>query len=59
MLLKTKFEDEDFKLGEVVVATMGTGVDGRMVVRAKAKSGGFHTFHYADKKQFDEDWEDS
>lgn len=58
MRLKTEFQDEDFKLGEVADVNIATMPDGRIKAQAVAKSGGIHTFFYDDLKTFADDWED-
>lgn len=58
MKLRTKFEDEDFKLGEVVDAGFLNDVSG-IVVKAEGKRGGIHTFYYSTLKEFADDWEDA
>lgn len=58
MKLKTKFQDEAFKLGEVADVDIATMPDGRIKAQAVAKSGGVHTFFYDDLKTFANDWED-
>ena len=58
MKLETKFQDEDFKLGEVTDVDIATMPDGRIKAQAEAKSGGVHTFFYDDLKTFANDWED-
>ena len=58
MKLKTKFEDEDFELGEVADVDIATMPDGRIKAQAVAKSGGVQTFFYDDLKTFANDWED-
>lgn len=59
MKLKTEFQDEDFKLGEVADVNIATMPDGRIKAQAVAKSGGVHTFFYDDLKTFADDWEDA
>lgn len=48
MKLRTKFQDEDFELGEVVDAIISTTslVDTHIKLKAKAKRGGEHTFSF-------------
>lgn len=58
MKLKTKFQDEDFELGEVVDADVATMPDGRIKLQAAAKAGGFHTFFYDKLEKLYSDWED-
>lgn len=58
MKLKTKFQDEDFELGEVADVDIATMPDGRIKAQAVAKAGGLHTFSYSTKAEFDEAWED-
>lgn len=59
MKLETKFQDENFKLGEVADVDIATMPDGRIKAQAEAKSGGVHTFFYDDLKTFANDWEDA
>jgi len=58
MKLKTEFQDENFKLGEVADVNIATMPDGRIKAQAVAKSGGIHTFFYDDLKTFTNDWKD-
>lgn len=58
MKLKTEFQDEDFKSGEVCDVDIATMPDGRIKAQAEAKSGGVHTFFYDNLKTFANDWED-
>ena len=58
MKLKTKFQDEDFELGEVADVDITTMPDGCFKANAKAMRGGLHTFYYDTKGDFDNDWED-
>lgn len=62
MKLKTKFQDEDFDLGEVVegviVECLGKH-DKELRVIATAAKGGQHTFYYSSIKKFMDDWEDA
>ena len=62
MRLKTKFQDEDFDLGEVVegviVECLGKHEEELRVI-AKAAKGGQHTFYYSSIKKFMDDWEDA
>lgn len=61
MKLRTKFEDEDFKLGEVVdaiVESLGK-YDKELKVIATAAKGGQHTFYYSSIEAFIADWEDA
>lgn len=62
MKLKTKFQDEDFDLGEVVegviVECLGKHEEGLRVIATAAK-GGQHTFYYSSIKKFMDDWEDA
>lgn len=59
MKLKTKFQDEDFELGEVADVDIATMPDGRFKAQAKAMRGRLHTFFYGTKADFDADWEDA
>ena len=58
MKLKTAFQDENFKLGEVADVSMATMPDGRIVARAAAKVGGEHTFYYDSLEAVYNDWKD-
>ena len=61
MKLQTKFQDEDFEMGEVVdaeVASLPLPAEHEIKVTAKAKSGGEHTFYYDSITELNEDWED-
>lgn len=61
MKLKTKFQDEDFDLGEVVdgviVECLGKHEEKLRVIATAAK-GGKSTFYYSSIKKFMDDWED-
>lgn len=59
MKLKTKFQDEDFGLGELADVDIATMPDGRIKVQARAIRGGLHTIFYKTKAKFDADWEDA
>ena len=62
MKLKTRFQDEDFDLGEVVegviVECLGKHEKELRVIATAAK-GGQHTFYYSSIKKFMDDWEDA
>lgn len=58
MELRTKFQDEDFELGEVADVAMATNPDGRITLRAKANKGGEITVYYKSLKDLTDDWED-
>ena len=60
MKLKTKFQDEDFELGEVVDAKISTTslVDTHIEVKCKAKKGGEYLFCFESIKEFTEWFED-
>ena len=58
MKLKTAFQDENFKLGEVADVSMATMPDGRIVARATAKVGGEYTFYYDSLEAVYNDWKD-
>ena len=60
MKLKTKFQDEDFELGEVVDATISTTslVDTHIKLKAKAKRGGEHMFNFSRISELFELFED-
>ena len=57
MKLRTKFQDEDFELGEVVDAQIAYAHLQRFKVEAKAKKGGLHIFYYDSVKDFTDHWE--
>ena len=61
MKLRTKFQDEDFELGEVVDANMIYSGDARQgfKVVAIAKAGGQCSFYYSSIKDFTDHWEDA
>lgn len=62
MKLKTKFQDEDFELGEVVEGVIAECLgkhEKELRVRATAAKGGQHTFYYSSIKKFMDDWEDA
>ena len=56
MKLVSKFQDEDFNIGDVVDCKFLAS--NTIILEAKAKKGGIHTFFYSDIKQFRNDWED-
>lgn len=58
MKLKTKFQDEDFELGEVVDVTIATRASGGVTLQGKAKAGGYITIHYKSLKELYDNWED-
>lgn len=61
MRLKTRFENEDFRLGEVVDARFLDFCDhdeSEIVLKVEAKSGGIYTFYYSTIKEFADNWED-
>ena len=62
MKLKTKFQNEDFDLGEVVegviVECLG-GHEEKLRVIVPVAKGGQHTFYYSSIKKFMDDWEDA
>lgn len=58
MRLRTKFQDEDFELGEVADVDIVTTTDGRIKARAEAMRGGLHIIFYKTKAEFDDEWED-
>lgn len=58
MKLKTEFQDEGFEKGEVADVSIATMSDGRIIVRAKAKRGGEHTFYYDSLEVLYNDWSD-
>lgn len=62
MNLRTKFQDEDFELGEVVdgaiIGCLGKHEEEIRVIAIAAK-GGQHTFYYSSIKDFTDHWEDA
>ena len=58
MKLKTEFQDKNFRKGEVADVSIATMPDGRIVARAKAKSGGEYTFYYNCIEALCNDWSD-
>lgn len=58
MKLRTKFQDEDFDLGEVVNVDIATMPDGRIKLQGKAKAGGLHTIFYDSLDKLYYNWED-
>lgn len=57
-MLKTKFQDEDFELGESVKAQIRIAwFYKKIVVLAKARKGGTHSFIYGTLSSFLDDWE--
>lgn len=58
MRLKTKFQDEDFDLGEVVEANVYYGSSGRIKVIAEPTKGGMITFYFETLKGLNEMFED-
>ena len=58
MKLRTKFQDEDFELGEVVTADIATMPDGRIKLQAVAKKGGLHTIFYDKLEKLYDEWKD-
>lgn len=59
MRLKTKFQDEDFDLGEVVEANVYYGGSGRIKVIAEPAKGGMITFYFETLKGMNEMFEDA
>ena len=59
MRLKTKFQDEDFELGEVVEANVYYGGNGRIKVIAEPAKGGMITFYFETLKGMNEMFEDA
>lgn len=57
MKLKTKFQDEDFDLGEVVEANIYHGGSGRFKVIAEPAKGGIITFYFETLKGMNEMFE--
>lgn len=58
MRLKTKFQDEDFDLGEVVEANIYHGGNGGVKVIAEPTKGGMITFYFETLKGLNEMFED-
>lgn len=58
MKLKTLFQDEDFKAGEVVDASLSTSEEGRIEVKVVDKAGNEHSFYYEAIGDFIKYWED-
>lgn len=58
MKLKTKFQDEDFRLGEICEASITTDRGGVIKVGAPANDGGWHEFYYESLKDMLDKWED-
>lgn len=59
MKLKTKFQDEDFDLGEVVEANVYYGGSGRIKVIVEPAKGGMITFYFETLKGMNEMFEDA
>ena len=60
MKLRTKFQDKDFELGEVVKAKVNTYYDeNKVVVMADKAGGGVSRFEYNSIKDFTDHWEDA
>ena len=59
MRLRTKFQDEDFNLGEVVEANVYYGGNGRVKVIAEPAKGGMITFYFESLKGLNEMFEDA
>ena len=58
MKLKTKFQDEDFDLGEVVeISAFHSGAN-KFEVEARAARGGCHTFYFGSLKELTDMFED-
>lgn len=58
MKLKTKFQDEDFALGEVVDANVYYGGSERIKMVAETAKGGAHTFYFRTLKELNGMFED-
>ena len=57
-MLKTKFQDEEFDIGESVEAQIRIAwFYKKIVVVAEARKGGIHTFAYDTVSSFLDDWE--
>ena len=64
MKLRCKFEDEDFRIGEicdVIFTNNENGFYGKntMYIVTNASGGGQHTIPYKNLKELLEDWEDA
>lgn len=59
MRLKTKFQDEDFDLGEVVEANIYYGGNGRLKVVTEPAKGGIITFYFETLKGLNKMFEDA
>lgn len=59
MKLKTKFQDEDFELGDTTDIDITTMPDGCFKVKARTMRGGLRTFYYNTKADFDAAFEDA
>lgn len=59
MKLKTKFQDKDFKLGEVVIAIINLDIHDKIEVQALKHSGGIVAYRYDSIKDFTDHWEDA
>lgn len=59
MRLKTKFQDEDFELGEVVNANIYYCGSDRIKIVATSKRGGEHSFYYESLKELSKMFEDA
>lgn len=55
--LKTKFQDEDFELGEVVDAVIRFFDKGKVQVKCTAKAGGEHVFFYDGLEELFDDFD--
>lgn len=59
MKLRTKFQDEDFRLGEEVEVRIYLTKDGSIVVYATGEnSEGTHVIRYPDEEAFYDNWEE-
>lgn len=60
MKLKTKFQDDNFELGEIVDAEMASvhSKGPKIKVETTAKIGGIHTFFYDSLREFMTEWEE-
>ena len=59
MRLETKFQDEDFELGEVVIAIINLDIHDKIEVQALKHSGGIVAYRYDSIKDFTDHWEDA
>ena len=58
MKLRTKFQDEDFELGEVVDVFISNLLDYKLALTGEASKGGVVTIYYESLQELYDDWED-